>query len=153
MEEYILSQQAFDRLWARVHGETPAQPPERSELAVLRRFLEETAETLLFERCLAQLPGMNTLCRETRSRLIRLETAYYLLTAERYRRPAVCPLREGVLPALRRACLAALARAADYTAESAKTTEPLLAELYQELAGEEQAHAAALKRRIGALLG
>ena len=152
MEEYILSQESFDRLWARVRGDVPPEPRRLDEIAVLRGFLDETGETFLLERRLSALPGIGCLCRETRARLIRLETAYYLLTGERYRLPPACPLREGVLPALRRDCLAALARAEDYAAEGGRAEEPELSALYEELAGEERAHAAALRRLIGAVL-
>ena len=153
MEEYVLSQQAFDRLWARVRGEAPPQPARRDDLAVLRVFLEETGQSLLLERRLSGLTGMPRLCRDTHSRLIRLETVYYLLTAERWRLPSACPLREGALPALRRDCLSSLARAEDYAAERDRAAEPLLASLYDSLAGEERSHADSLERIIGRLLG
>lgn len=152
MEEYILSQQAFDRLWARVRGETPPEPPRRDEIAVLLSFLEDTAQSLLLEQRLCSLPGVGGLWRDTRSRLARLETAYYLLTAERFRLPPVCPLRERLLPALRRDCLAALARSERYDAERERTPDPALSALYTALAGEEQRHAEALKRLIAAIL-
>ena len=150
MEEFIMTQESFDRLWARVQGAPPPQTKPSGE-AQLLRFLEETGETQLQERRLAAVfPAMLPLCRETKSRCVRLETQYYLRTGRRAVLPASCCLRQSPLPLLRALCLAARARAAAYAAASADA--PDLAALYRDLAGEEQLHADALERLIARLL-
>lgn len=155
MEEFIMTQEAFERLWARVQGagsETAA--PARDDTAVLRRFLDETAQSLALERrLLCGFGALAPLCRETASRLRRLRAAYYLRTGERHLPPETCPVRGGLLPDLRADCLSARGRAARYAAEAAKTEPDDLRGLYESLAAEERTHAERLSALLCRLLG
>ena len=120
MEEFIMTQEAFDRLWQRVQGGETAPKP-RSEADTLRRLSDDTAQALALERRLqGQCAALVPLCRETASRLRRLRAAYYLETGECCCPPETCSVRGGLLPALRADCLAARARAGRYAA-AAKT--------------------------------
>lgn len=152
MEEFIMTQESFDRLWARVTGAAAPPPAPRGEDA-LRRFLDETGETLLHERRLAGLglAPMMALCRETKRRYARLQTAYYLLTGQRAPLPAVCCLREPPLRLLRKLCLAARERAEAYTTTPAGSE--VLQELYRDLAESERQHARKLESLIAQFLG
>lgn len=161
MEEFIMTQEAFDRLWARVQGaaDTAAAPAQkRGEAAVLRGFLDETAQSLALERRQLCAQGcasgaLRAICRETMGRLRRLRTAYFLLTGERYYPPETCPVRCGVLTDLRKDYLSARRRgeALAAAAEQAETDE--LKALYRELSAGEARHAEALRDLIGSLLG
>ena len=150
MEEFIMTQEAFDRLWARVQG-TEA-PPRRTEADTLRRFLDETAQAFALERRLqAGCAELSPLCRETFSRLRRLRAAYYLQTGERHCPPETCPVRGGLLPGLRADCLASRARAARYAA-AAQTAPEELRPLYETLSAGEQTHAERLSDLLCRLL-
>ena len=147
MEEFIMTQEAFDRLWQRVQG-GEAAPKPRSEADTLRRLSDDTAQALALERRLqGQCAALVPLCRETASRLRRLRAAYYLETGECCCPPETCSVRGGLLPALRADCLAARARAGQYAAAAQEAGAELRA-LYEMLAVEEQTHAA----RLAALL-
>ena len=147
MEDFIMTQETFDRLWQRVQGAEQA-PPRQNQTDALCRFLDETAQSLALERRLqARCAEMLPLCRDTFSRLRRLRAAYYLHTGERHCPPETCPVRGGILPELRADCLAARARAGRYAAE-AKTAPGDLSALYETLSAEEQTHA----ERLAALL-
>lgn len=152
-----MTQEAFDRLWARVTG-APVPPQNTQDpITPLRRFLDETAQCLALEtrllRCAAAgRSELLRLCRATRARLQRLHAAYYLQTGERWRAPDACPMTRDVLAALRQDCLSASARAGRY--DSAAQTEPdkALRELYKTMGEEERAHAAALRSLIARCL-
>ena len=147
MEEFIMTQEAFDRLWQRVQG-GEAAPKPRSEADTLRRLSDDTAQALALERRLqGQCAALVPLCRETASRLRRLRAAYYLETGECCCPPETCSVRGGLLPSLRADCLAARARAGQYAAAAQGANAELRA-LYETLAAEEQTHAA----RLAALL-
>lgn len=147
MEEFIMTQETFDRLWQRVQG-AEAAPPRQNPSDALRRFLDDTAQSLALERRLQSRCGdFMPLCRETRSRLRRLLAAYYLQTGERYCPPETCPVRGGLLRDLRADCLAARARAERYAA-AAQSAPDDLAVLYETLSSEEQTHS----ERLAALL-
>lgn len=157
MDEWIMTQAAFDRLWSRVQGNAPTAPPPDDE-AALRRFLDETGQTLAFERQLLCRSGrdraaMLALCRATRSRLCRLRAACFLLTGEVRTPPDACPVRGGYLADLRRDWLCAEKRAGEYRAEAQAVQDAKLRALYEELAGEETAHADALRAVIGRCFG
>ena len=124
MEEFIMTQEAFDCLWQRVQGGETAPKP-RSEA--------------------------DTLCRETASRLRRLRAAYYLETGECCCPPETCSVRGGLLPSLRADCLAARARAGQYAA-AAHGANAELRSLYETLSAEEQTHAARLAALLCRLL-
>ena len=147
MEEFIMTQEAFDRLWQRVQG-GEAAPKPRSEADTLRRLSDDTAQALALERRLqGRCAALAPLCRETASRLRRLRAAYYLETGECCCPPETCSVRGGLLPSLRADCLAARARAGQYAAAAQEAGAELRA-LYETLAVEEQTHAA----RLAALL-
>ena len=147
MEEFIMTQEAFDRLWQRVQGSTTL-PQHQDNAETLRRFLDETAQALALEqRLVCRCAELAPLCRETRSRLRRLRAAYYLLTGELYRPPEACSVRGGLLPELRSDILAARARAGRYAAAE-KTAPDDLAALYETLSAGEETHA----ERLSALL-
>jgi len=147
MEEFIMTQETFDRLWQRVQGAESA-PPRQNPSDALRCFLDDTAQSLALERRLqSRCADFAPLCRETRSRLRRLLAAYYLQTGERYCPPETCPVRGGILPELRTDCLASRARAERYTA-AAESAPDDLAALYETLSSEEQTHS----ERLAALL-
>ena len=150
MEEFIMTQESFDRLWARVQGAAPPAPRPED---LLRRFLDETGETLLLERQLAHVCGapMVSVCRASRDRHLRLQTAYFLLTGCRAALPSVCSLREPPLCRLRKLWLAARARAAAYEEAAAEAEE--LRGLFQDLAASERVHADCLRAVITAMLG
>lgn len=159
MDEWIMTQASFDRLWARVQGAEAAASsvPERDDAAVLRRFLDETAEALAFETRLARRSGgargsLAALCRETRGRLGRLRAAYFLLTGERVCPPEVCPVCGDWLGDLRRAYLSARRRADAYRLAASESCPEELGALYAALAEEETAHAASLRGLIVSLL-
>ncbi len=150
MEEFMMTQESFDRLWARVQGAPPPAPrPEET----LRRFLDETGETMLLERRLAGECGapMAAVFRETRRRYLRLRTAYFLLTGCRAVLPSVCSLREPPLCRLRKLWLSARARSAAY--EEAANTAGELRELYQDLAESERIHVDQLRAVTASFLG
>lgn len=150
MEEFMMTQESFDRLWARVQGAPPPVPhPEDT----LRRFLDETGETMLLERRLAADCGapMAAVFRETRRRYLRLRTAYFLLTGCCAVPPSVCSLREQPLCLLRKIWLAARARSEAY--DSAPAGEEALQKLYREMAALERAHTDALRAVIASMLG
>ena len=153
MDELIMTQESFDRLWARVQGAAPPVPSAPRPEEMLRRFLDETGETLLLERSLTQVCGapMAAVCRETRRRYLRLQTAYFLHTGCRAALPSVCRLREPPLCLLRKLWLAARARAAAYEDAPAATDE--LRELYRDLAESERTHARQLEGIISRFLG
>ena len=139
MEEFIMTQEAFDRLWQRVQGAEPA-PPRQNQTDTLRRFLDDTAQALALERRLqARCAELSPLCRETFSRLRRLRAAYYLQTGERYCPPETCSVRGGLLPDLRADCLASRARAERYAASAQSAPDDLHA-LFETLSAEEQTH-------------
>ena len=147
MEEFIMTQEAFDRLWQRVQG-GEAAPKPRSEADTLRRLSDDTAQALALERRLqGQCAALVPLCRETASRLRRLRAAYYLETGECCCPPETCSVRGGLLPSLRADCLAARARAGQYAA-AAQTAPDDLRVLYEALSAEERTHA----ERLAALL-
>ena len=147
MEEFIMTQEAFDRLWQRVQGAESA-PPSRNNADALRAFLDETAQALALERRMqARCAELAPLCCETASRLRRLRAAYYLKTGERHCPPETCSVRGGMLPDLRADCLAARARAGRYAA-AAKTAPDDLRALYRTLFAEERTHA----ERLAAVL-
>ena len=151
MEEFIMTQEAFDRLWQRVQSAEEA-PPRRNDADTLRAFLDETAQALVLERRLqARCAELSPLCRETFSRLRRLRAAYYLQTGERHCLPETCSVRGGLLPDLRAGCLASRARAGRYAA-AAKTAPDALRVLYETLAAEEQTHAERLAEQLCRLL-
>ena len=151
MEEFIMTQEAFDRLWQRVQGGETAPKP-RSEADTLRRLSDDTAQALALERRLqGRCAALAPLCRETASRLRRLRAAYYLETGECCCPPETCSVRGGLLPALRSDCLAARARAGQYTAAAQGANDELRA-LYETLAVEEQTHAARLASLLCRLL-
>ncbi len=151
MEEFIMTQEAFDRLWQRVQG-GEAAPPRRDDGDVLRRFLDETAQALALERRMQiRCAEIAPLCRETFSRLRRLRTAYYLQTGERYCPPEACTVRGGLLKDLRADCLAARDRAFRYAAAAEAAPDDLRA-LYQTLSAEEQTHAGRLSELLCRLL-
>ena len=147
MEEFIMTQEVFDRLWQRVQG-AEAVLPRRNDTDTLRGFLDETAQALALERRLqVRCAELSLLCRETFSRLRRLRAAYYLQTGERHCPPETCSVRGGLLPDLRADCLASRARAGRYSA-AAETAPDDLRALYETLSVEEQTHA----ERLAALL-
>ena len=152
-----MTQAAFDRLWSRVQGSgPPAQPQDAS--ATLRRFLDETGQTLAFERQLLRRSGrdraaMLALCRATRSRLNRLRAACFLLTGEVRTPPDACPVCGGYLADLRKDWLCAEKRAGEYRAEAQTVQDADLRALYETLAGEEALHADALRALIGRCFG
>ena len=147
MEEFIMTQEAFDRLWQRVQG-AETVPPRPDHADTLRRFLDETAQALALERRLqASCAELSPLCRESFSRLRRLRAAFYLQTGERHCPPATCPVRSGLLPDLRADCLASRARAGRYAAAAQSAPEELQP-LYETLSAEEQTHS----ERLAALL-
>ena len=151
MEEFIMTQEAFDRLWQRVQGNA-AVPPRRTESDTLRRFLDETAQSLALERrLLCRCADLAPLCRETRSRLRRLRAAFYLQTGEHYCPPEACPVRGGLLPDLRADCLASRSRAERLSA-AAQTAPDDLRALYETLSAEEQTHAERLSELLCRLL-
>ena len=151
MEEFIMTQEAFDRLWQRVQG-GEAAPKPRSEADTLRRLSDDTAQALALERRLqGQCAALAPLFRETASRLRRLRAAYYLETGECCCPPETCSVRGGLLPSLRADCLAARARAGQYAA-AAQEAGAELRTLYETLAVEEQTHAARLASLLCRLL-
>ena len=151
MEEFIMTQEAFDRLWQRVQG-AEAALPRRNNPDTLRAFLDETAQAFALERRLQmRCAELQPICRETFSRLRRLRAAYYLQTGERHCPPETCSVRGGLLPDLRADCLAARARAGRYAA-AAKTAPDDLRALYEALSAEEQAHAERLAELLCRLL-
>ena len=157
MEEFIMTQEAFDRLWARVQGAEPAPMPARDDAAVLRGFLEQTWQTLAFETRLLCRSGcaqtaLQHLCSDTRERLNRLRTAHFLLTGERCLPPETCPVCGDFLADLRKGYLSARKRASAYARAAQEPCPPELQELYAALSGEETAHAACIRRLIASLL-
>ena len=150
MEEFIMTQEAFDRLWQRVQGAEQA-PTRRNDMGTLRGFLDETAQAFALERRLQmRCAELSPLCRETFSRLRRLRAAYYLQTGERHCPPETCLLRGGLLPDLRADCLACRARAGRYAA--AQTAPDDLRALYEALSAEERTHAERLTELLCRLL-
>ena len=157
MDEWIMTQAAFDRLWSRVQG-AELDVPVPDAASALRRFLDDTGQTLAFEQKLLCRSGrdhaaMLALCRATRSRLCRLRAACFLLTGEVRTPPDACPIRGGWLDDLRRDWLCAEKRAGEYRAESKIVQDAKLRALYEELAGEEALHADALRAVIGRCFG
>ena len=151
MEEFIMTQEAFDRLWQRVQGAEPS-PPRRNDADTLRGFLDETAQAFTLERRLQmRCAELSPICRETVSRLRRLRAAYYLQTGERHCPPETCSVRGGLLPDLRADCLAARTRAGRYSA-AAKAAPDDLRALYETLAAEERTHAGRLTELLCRLL-
>ena len=151
MEEFIMTQEAFDRLWQRVQGAEPC-PLCRNDADTLRGFLDETAQAFALERRLQmRCAELSPLCRETFSRLRRLRAAYYLQTGERHCPPETCPVRGGLLPDLRADCLACRARAGRYAA-AAETAPDNLHALYETLSAEEQTHVERLTELLCRLL-
>ena len=151
MEEFIMPQEAFARLWQRVRVVEPS-PPRRNDTDTLRSFLDETAQAFALERRLQmRCAELSPLCRETFSRLRRLCAAYYLQTGERHCPPETCPVRGGLLPDLRADCLASRARAGKYAA-AAETAPDDLRALYETLSAEEQTHAERLTELLCRLL-
>ena len=151
MEEFIMTQEAFDRLWQRVQG-AEAVSPRGNDTDTLRAFLDETAQAFALERRLQmRCAELSPLCRETFSRLRRLRAAYYLQTGERHCPPDTCPVRGGLLPDLRVDCLASRALAGRYAA-AAQTAPDNLRALYETLSTEEQTHAERITELLCRLL-
>jgi hypothetical protein len=151
MEEFIMTQEAFDRLWQRVQG-AEAVPTRRNDTDTLRAFLDETAQAFALERRLQmRCAELSPLCRETFSRLRRLRAAFYLQTGERHCPPETCSVRGGLLPDLRADCLASRARAGRYAA-AAETAPDDLHALYEALSAEEQTQSERLAELLCRLL-
>ena len=155
MDEQMFDLNGFDRIWQRVQG-APSRP-ERDDAAVLRRFLDGTAEAAAFEERLARRTAgvarqLQQLHRETLRRLHMLQTAYFLLTGDTYAPAESCPVQGGILTDLRKDYLRAQERAGQYRAAGTATDREALATLYEELAELEAAHAASLHRLFGQAL-
>jgi hypothetical protein len=156
MDEWIMTQENFDRLWSRVQGTAPA-PPSAAPSA-LQTFLDETGQTLALEHRLLCRSGRDraellALCRASKSRLRRLRIAYFLQTGENRMPPDACPVSAGYLQDLRRDWLCAARRSAAYAAEVKTTSDEALRGLYSELAGEEAHHAEMLRCLIARKIG
>ncbi len=145
---------SFAAVWSRVTG----VPPGEDELTVLRRWLRDEAEGIrAYEALLrSRLPApaertLRSLLQTERRHFRQLQVLYYLRTGDNWTPPPPAPQpRWPWMKALRERYAAAIAQEESYRRFTASEKRDLAA-LSAELAKEEEAQAALLRKLTGSL--